>query len=289
MIRVSQLGQSGATDGQVVTWDNAAGEWVPETPAGSSLTVQDENGNVSTAVTQIDFQGAGVTATAGTGEVIVTIGGGSSSVTGLLCIPQGTLARKYTFDTTTESWTTDAGSLSATGGKLRVTGGGSNATALEPSGASSVADGELVVDLQPVTASSAIVDMGVVFRATDVNNHYLLAIRSGAYSSGLPTLTLYKKVSGSYTSLFDTPSTTAGNIPFVLGATGGPLRVLVRFVGNVITVFVNETFVASVTDSSLSTGRVGVRVGGASPAYVLDVDNVLVYTLSSGWTPTPYA
>jgi hypothetical protein len=49
---------------------------------GGTLTVQDENGNVATGVTQIDFQGAGVAATSGTGEVIVTIsgGGGSSSV-----------------------------------------------------------------------------------------------------------------------------------------------------------------------------------------------------------------
>lgn len=45
---------------------------------GSALTVQDENSNVSTSVTQIDFQGAGVTASSGTGEVVVTIPGGSS-------------------------------------------------------------------------------------------------------------------------------------------------------------------------------------------------------------------
>lgn len=44
----------------------------------SSLTVQDENSNVSTAVTRIDFQGDVVTATAGTGEVVVTIAGGGS-------------------------------------------------------------------------------------------------------------------------------------------------------------------------------------------------------------------
>jgi hypothetical protein len=77
--RVSQLAQSGATDGQVITWDNTAGLWVPETPAaGGSLTVQDESGNVGTGVTQIDFQGAGVTASAGTGEVVVTIPGGGA-------------------------------------------------------------------------------------------------------------------------------------------------------------------------------------------------------------------
>lgn len=57
--------------------------WVTWATLGSgtgsgSLTVQDENGNVATGVTQIDFQGAGVNAAAGSGEVVVTIPGGSS-------------------------------------------------------------------------------------------------------------------------------------------------------------------------------------------------------------------
>src|SRR5690348_6184441 len=46
---------------------------------GPSLTVQDENSNFATGVTQIDFQGAGVTVTSGTGEVIVTIPGATGS------------------------------------------------------------------------------------------------------------------------------------------------------------------------------------------------------------------
>lgn len=58
---------------------NDAGDTITIAASGSSLTVQDENTNVSTAVTQIDFQGAGVTVTSGTGEVIVTIPGGSGS------------------------------------------------------------------------------------------------------------------------------------------------------------------------------------------------------------------
>lgn len=127
--RVSQLGQSGATNGQVLTWNSTTGQWEPATPAtgladptttkgdllarsssavsrlavgadgqvltadsaqalgvkwaapagGGSLTVQDENGTIATGVTQLDFQGAGVTATAGTGEVVVTIPGGGGS------------------------------------------------------------------------------------------------------------------------------------------------------------------------------------------------------------------
>lgn len=70
-IRPSQLAQAGAATNDVLTWDGA--KWAAAAGASSSLTVQDENSNVSTTVTQIDFHGPGVTATAGTGEVIVTV------------------------------------------------------------------------------------------------------------------------------------------------------------------------------------------------------------------------
>lgn len=65
------------TDGQVLTVDStqAAGMKWAAAPGGGggTLTIQDENSSVATGVTQIDFQGAGVTATPGTGEVIVTV------------------------------------------------------------------------------------------------------------------------------------------------------------------------------------------------------------------------
>ena len=32
--RVSQLAQSGATNGQVITWNNTAGQWEPDDPTG---------------------------------------------------------------------------------------------------------------------------------------------------------------------------------------------------------------------------------------------------------------
>lgn len=67
------IGTTGAANGYALVYDIASDEYVP-TPL-PTLTVQDENANVATGVTQIDFQGQGVTATAGTGEAVVTIPG----------------------------------------------------------------------------------------------------------------------------------------------------------------------------------------------------------------------
>jgi predicted GH43/DUF377 family glycosyl hydrolase len=61
----------------------------PFAASASTLTVQDENSTVVTGVTQIDFQGAGVTATAGTGEVVVTIPGATSSSGSELAVMDG--------------------------------------------------------------------------------------------------------------------------------------------------------------------------------------------------------
>lgn len=84
-MKVEELDPEGSPDGHTpqVQGNRLVLAAPPAGGGGSSLTIQDENGNVATDVTQIDFQGAGVTATGGTGEVVVTIpgdGGGGSSV-----------------------------------------------------------------------------------------------------------------------------------------------------------------------------------------------------------------
>lgn len=73
-----RLDGTGASDGDVPTYDATAGEYVPAAPSGGGggLTIQDENGTVATGVTQIDIQGAGAAAAAGSGEVVITIPGG---------------------------------------------------------------------------------------------------------------------------------------------------------------------------------------------------------------------
>jgi hypothetical protein len=60
-------------DNTTVTEDLVAGTVQVDAAGGSGLTVQDEGTDIATGVTQLDFQGAGVTAASGTGEVVVTI------------------------------------------------------------------------------------------------------------------------------------------------------------------------------------------------------------------------
>jgi hypothetical protein len=69
----------------VTATDDATNDTTTVTiPGATGLTVQDENANVSTSVVQIDFQGAGVTASSGTGEVVVTIPGSTGTAKELL-------------------------------------------------------------------------------------------------------------------------------------------------------------------------------------------------------------
>lgn len=59
-----------------VSWAKIANLGADPTNAG--VAVQDENVTVASLTAQLDFQGSGVTATAGTGEVIVTVRGSST-------------------------------------------------------------------------------------------------------------------------------------------------------------------------------------------------------------------
>lgn len=63
--------QPSTTNGEVLKTVAGVTAWAADSPTG--ITVQDENSNVATGVTQIDFQGALVSAAPGSGEVVVTI------------------------------------------------------------------------------------------------------------------------------------------------------------------------------------------------------------------------
>ena len=76
---------NGVADGYVLKWVSGNGRFEPqaESGGGSSLTVADEGGDLSTAATKLDFVGSGVTAS-GTGATkTITISGGAGALNDL--------------------------------------------------------------------------------------------------------------------------------------------------------------------------------------------------------------
>lgn len=110
--RISQLAQSGATNGQVVTWNDALGIWVASAPAagGSAHAIADEGAALTQRPT-LDFTGTGVTVTddAANNKTVVTVAGGSSSSSGwdLILEDAGTSLTNWTVLSGT--WSADAG------------------------------------------------------------------------------------------------------------------------------------------------------------------------------------
>lgn len=244
------------------------------TPASNGLTVEEVDGSpTDSAITKIVFPNGtlGISSHIATYTPASSGGGGTLSPTVLLGMPTGSLSRSYTFASTVESWTNDAGTLTSTGSKLRMVVGTTNTTMLEPSGAGNFSDGEVVVDVDLISGDGAV---GVIFRATDASNHYMFGVTSNANATTPGAVTLYKKVSGSYTSLF-----TQKPLHGVFGQ--GAYQVMVRFVGTKIDLFVNQQWVATAEDSTYSSGRVGLYSYNGT----YDFDNVKVYStvdLSTG-------
>lgn len=68
------------TTGYVLTWSGT--KWVPQAPTGGgggSIAVKSQNSEITTAATTINFIGAGVSATAASGVVTVTVPGAGST------------------------------------------------------------------------------------------------------------------------------------------------------------------------------------------------------------------
>lgn len=175
--------------------------------------------------------------------------------------PIGTFARAYTFDTTVEGWTVGAGTLTSTGGALRLVGSGDN-FAIDPG--SNIADGEIQCKARIIAGS----EMGIAFRVTDSNNLYLFVLRN---SGGNPA-ELYARVSGGYTSL-----ATCNISPFP--SAGSPFRkVTIRFKGSSINLYLgnNPVPVLSAIDTTFTTGTFGLRGDRANTA---EIDDVNIYSL----------
>ncbi|QHW35644.1 discoidin domain-containing protein (plasmid) [Paenibacillus rhizovicinus] len=107
-------------------------------------------------------------------------------------------------------------------------------------------------DIEIVTDEQA--NGGILARLKDLNNTYMLAISDRTGSFGLQ---IYKRVSGTWTSLANTtePAFTRG------------VKTTIRFTvtGNVLKAYLNGVEKLSVTDASITgSGRSGLRILGAS-------------------------
>jgi hypothetical protein len=73
---LGKLAQSGASDGQIATYNALTGEWEPQSISGSTVTVRDQDGTPSISASTIEFPNGSVTDQGG-GVARVSTGGGS--------------------------------------------------------------------------------------------------------------------------------------------------------------------------------------------------------------------
>ncbi len=130
--------------------------------------------------------------------------------------------------------------------------GGEQATLLRSGLA--LADGEITVNTDQAG------DAGVVFRHVDNANHYMFALRddSGATANNVQ---LYRRVAGAFTSVASADITWAR---------GTAQQFRVTFHGSLIEVWHGNVRVLSVTDTTFTTGGVGLRNNHATAFRVLD-------------------
>jgi len=120
-------------------------------------------------------------------------------------------------------------------------------------------------------------DSGVAVRVQDVNNHYLVALRTTS-----PTIELYKRVAGAYTSL-------ASANPTVTAERWYTIRVKAQDEGTGVRLRVHLDGALQINHledpRTFSAGRIGMRVNGASHAH-FDDPRVYVPELEGAFFPT---
>jgi len=120
-------------------------------------------------------------------------------------------------------------------------------------------------------------DSGVAVRVQNVNNHYLVALRTTS-----PTIELYKRVDGAYTSLASAnPAVTAGRwytVRVKAQDEGTGVRLRVHLDGALQINHLEDP-------RTFSAGKVGMRVNGASHAH-FDDPRVYVPELEGAFFPT---
>ena len=179
-----------------------------------------------------------------------------------------TPTREYTFDSDVEGWTAATGTLTWDSGTLDFVGG-QNVGVYEPTP-------QTTTDFECAFRAQFSDEAGFIFRATDDDNHYLLALRT---TGGDGHVQVYSKTSGSY------GWSTAGQNPGLVPV-NTMVDWLVRCQGEELSVWKNGALYATFTlNGSHTSGHVGFRTFDST----VNVDSVAVYegtlsgTLTAGW------
>jgi hypothetical protein len=108
-------------------------------------------------------------------------------------------------------------------------------------------------------------DFGILCRLQDDENYYALEVSEDGY------FTIWKKVAGETVTLYDWEYSDA--IP-----TGEPFTINAGCVGSTLTLVVNDTFLASVSDGSFQDGNFGVIAGtNETGGFTVAFDDFRVY------------
>lgn len=153
-----------------------------------------------------------------------------------------TLANYTEFANAAASWSISGGFLNGSGGNQAI---------LSPNGVS-FANGTIT------GVFTAGADAGLVLRLADNNNYYLLVLMDSL--SGDPGWhRLYKRVGGSFTQI---------GLGYMAFTRGTPFTASFSAVGTALKVIAEGEEIISVTDSSHSSGRCGIRVSGGGAGIV---------------------
>ncbi|OCT15030.1 hypothetical protein A8709_12995 [Paenibacillus pectinilyticus] len=158
-----------------------------------------------------------------------------------------------------DNWTPTSGTWSVVNSEYNGTAG--YGTSISTAGSLAWTNYTLQAKVKVMTNSGGNNDAGLVFRYTDPNNYYVLAIRNNNHPSGRK-MELYKIVGGVQTPLgYAGPSTVAN--------TDYTYKVVVN--GSSIQAYQDGVLQLNISDNALSSGKIGARVYATSKMILDDV------------------
>ena len=134
-------------------------------------------------------------------------------------------------------------------------------------------DAVLTVDAYLVSGDSGQTGPVVLWRYVDKNNFYSLQL------TGDGQLAIAKEYKGEFQKLY-------GWAPSYAIHTGQQInKIAIAFGGGTFAIYINNRYVTSIQDSSLTTGDIGLGAfSGETSAVEVSFDNLVIYSFDS-WTP----